>query len=204
MQKGIAFLMMVMALASHGCGKAGSAVDAIALLSGTWTTGCSLYAGNTYIKITNTFSGATMSGSTRYYNNDAACGDSTEMLRQDTVSTITDGSASSAVSGAYNYNFTWSTLTMTIKMDGGLVDQYNSEALCGITNWALNISQDIARKTCDNGGTPTLMPSAGSVKYDIIKVSATSLQFGKITSEKNGTTTGTRPNELETTTYTKI
>lgn len=107
--------------------------------------------------------------------------------------------ASSEVEGASNLDITVNQYLIT-PVDARVVSFLNSQKLCGLNNWALNVANDVTGKNCQ-GQTV----NAGDVMYDIYMSQGNSLWLGDSSGENDGSSEEKRPNSLDKdNTFTKV
>ena len=75
----------------------------------------------------------------------------------------------------YEVNLTPATVKMTLRLPE-VVDYYNAHSGCGLTNWAIDVAQDVSGRFCN----PNQMPLVGQITYDIYNIADGILQFGGI------------------------
>ena len=144
-------------------------------LEGTWSTGCTVDPDATSDPILDihSFSGTSINYfETRYDRNVANCGtpDMTINLNGTFEIGATITTTDVPPLSAKKINITYGTTTLTAQSTGA-VDNFNSGILCGISNWVLDVTQDVTGKTCDFGGGHAVDFTAGTVTYSIFDLS---------------------------------
>lgn len=82
---------------------------------------------------------------------------------------------------------------------------YRGRALCGLTEWEQDKETEITGLRCDfldNGGL-FKVPSAGDIRYGIVKEEGDSLRFGRLSPEFDGSSPERRPLFLDSRPYLK-
>ena len=177
------WILLLSIIFLSSCGEE-SDENTITELEGTWTQSCSEGTQTTL-----TFSGSSVESSVISYS-DENC--ATESLRIQSSASFVIGDAVSGVEGAKNIDFTTNSMTFTLKSADNL-ETYNSQSICGKSNWEVDVPQTVAASECGLPEGPSL---------DIFKItSENTLQFGNADDIEDLTTT--RPTALEEASYTK-
>ena len=116
-------------------------------LEGTWVTSCS-YSSNyeAYITSTITFSGTTLTIQRRQYN-DSICAEPNRLeewvynnMRISSMVFLDDGLGYTLVGTIQTHTFTLES--------SGQVSGFNSNSICGINNWQLNLATSVLGRNC--------------------------------------------------------
>lgn len=130
---------------------------------------------------------------------DVVCG--TLATRYFLTGTYSGGDAATSPSGAKNYNYTFTQLTIT-PQNGDAALALNTQIACNRADWAAGTTIDVSATyaLCNLGHVVV-----GSARYSIYKLDSGNLQWGAegSTAADCCNTTATRPSTLESTTYTK-
>ncbi|HLD99484.1 MAG TPA: hypothetical protein VJB59_04455 [Bdellovibrionota bacterium] len=197
-------LAIVLLITTSSCGK-DELTAAIETLVGNWSTGCIVGESSTSYKIVQTFTGTTLTGTTYYYSGTTCA---VPIYESQSTGTLVKGALSSNVSGAVNYDFTWTSVTITSKLDAYTTQLNNMvngggagvTGYCAYTDWATNVAKDVSARNCAG----VTMRTVGNTHYDIVKITGSTLQFGAVNATYDGTTADKRPIALDSTyTYTK-
>ena len=193
--RSVALLLLVSTgFALGSCGQAQLLATLTALSAATaWTKDCAA-TGSKYYRASHTFTSTAMTGTTTIYS-DSTC--ATVYAVRTNVATITQGAASSSVSGGINYNFTWTSITETPKTATAVTDYNGSGGFCGSTSWALDTAKSVSGLTCGTG----IRPTNGATQYDVLALGSNYLQFGDTSGTNTGTTDALRPTSLATAKY---
>jgi len=135
------------------------------------------------------FAGANMIMSGAYYN-DASCGTST--LEYKYNATFAFG-ATIGTEGDRELNVTYVDVLYK-PMTEDMAKQFNTDKVCGITDWIAGEYKNVAGKKC--GETPE--PDAGSKYYDMVRITADSFMYGETDAEHDGSTPEKRPVKVST------
>lgn len=96
--------------------------------------------------------------------------------------------------GFIDYSFT----SIRLKpLSEGVAENFNHYALCGITDWAIDESEDVAGLDC--GGQ--IIPQLNTSVYDRIHDNQVGIRMGHASDELNGSTPNHRPAELDHVVY---
>lgn len=164
-------------------------------LEGTWVMPCTA-SGSGYQKQTQVVSGSTVSGTATLYT-DSTCTDANRLMGFRAVHTFVIGAALTTPAGAKKIDETVVTGFMTLYYEG-LVTASNIEGICGLKNWQAGVEKELTNADC------TSMPeykeyTKNNVSYDIFKIDAGKLYFGKdVEGGTDGSTDAKRPTELNT------
>ncbi len=143
-------------------------------LEGTWAASCN-YSSNeeAYITSTITFSGTTLTIQRRQYN-DSLCSEPNRLeewvsdnMRTGTIVYIWTGTQQS---WGYPLVSTVKTHTFTLE-NSGVVSGFNSNSICGINNWQLNLATSVLGRDC--WSRPKL--EQGDSYFDAYKISGNSI-----------------------------
>jgi len=96
---------------------------------------------------------------------------------------------SAAVSGAKNLNVLIRSTAMTIHRQD-YVDHGNSNGICGLKDWVLNVEKDLTTATCKDSGEG---PVIGETIYTLMYIEGDTIRFG----DKDGKTAETRSTGIE-------
>jgi len=92
-------------------------------------------------------------------------------------------------------NFAYEKVALTLFVPE-VVQDFNSRAVCGLTNWSVGVSQTITGLQCAmfNVNRPSQVPRVGDLKFGIYRIEDNQLYYGQLTLEKDGSTAEKRPN----------
>ena len=122
-----------------------AACGRVADTDGTWSQVCIVYNGTQGSQNTIAMSGGNYTLTNKNALTDQTC---TQVSFTVTIKGIYSlGDSIPNPSGAKKVNFTLNSFAITPN-DSTTVAGFNSTARCGLTNWALNVSQDVTGKTC--------------------------------------------------------
>jgi hypothetical protein len=162
---------------------------------GRFKSGCTVEQGASYVIEMTLAEEDGMYGAIAYL--DATC--KTPAILQTMKISAGNDSPSTEVEGASNLDLTINQYLIT-PVDSRVVSYLNSQKLCGLSNWALNVANDVTGKDCQ-GHTV----NAGDVVYDIYYNQGNSLWLGDSSGENDGSTEEKRPNTLDKdNTFTKV
>lgn len=166
--------------------------EAKAALIGTWGSDCD----ETKVKVGRTFN-EDNTGTT--FMNSYEDSDCTTMTYQMVTSFTYE------VTGTNQINMTYGKSTATFKTQA-YVDDANSSSLYGLTNWKLNVANDVTGLLSDpSDPTSTSVPKENVAVYTIFKnPTKTTVQFGDLTDEHDGKTPENRPVDYKDSTLHKI
>lgn len=156
----------------------------------TWSTSCTSAGQGYYDTRSANFTNGQFTMSQSGFS-DASC--ASGYLKMDVTGTYV---FSGVIDDKKNYvgvDETLASITVT-PLSATIVSYYNTNSYCGFTNWTLNVAKNITGLNC--GGDQ--ISAAGTVGYDIYYASNGILNFGLYDSTHNGTSTVTRPEELDT------
>lgn len=163
-------------------------------LEGTWKTAC-IVNGAGSSQETIVVSGNNLTETTYIYSDNTDCTTSdSNMVFGYQIST---GNTLTTPDGAKEINRSITSYDMT-PTSIARATALNTDAFCGLTNWANGITQHLIGLSC--GGYAL---SLGAVDYNIYHVSGSTLVLGDETGANNGGAPATRPNALSTKTYIK-
>lgn len=149
-------------------------VKGIPLTEGTWKTQClSVTTGGT-VKLQNVFatSGSAFESTAIFYSDNACGTQSYSIIQKGTyvLGSPTGSSGGVPIDPKFMDSYSKSNLDLThdnIKVTPLTSTQagvLNSESFCGLTNWAVNVSQEVSGATC-RGET---LPVSGDMDFDIV------------------------------------
>ena len=120
-------------------------------LEGTWVVSCAAASGNYYLKKSFVIAGTNLTENYDYFS-DSSCTTAESKWETNHVSlTLGDAMTFSTygTSGGSGYRFTTKISTNNYTpQSSSEVSWANTNSWCGLTNWELNVGQDIAGKTC--------------------------------------------------------
>lgn len=104
--------------------------------------------------------------------------------------------------GAQQIDFTFHRV-LAAPMSERMAEAYNARSTCGFSQWSKGEVQDVTGKLCTlfGAGLASRLPEAGRMIYGIIKQDGELLYFGKLTSERNGSSPSLRPLEFDLVPY---
>ena len=204
-RKNRVFMSVSIALAAMlvlGCGKKEEDEDKTTELEGTWVGTCQT-EDTKASKMTYVFADDKLTVESANYTGATCDAAAIEVKMGISGTFVIEGDAAAPV-GAKN----WTMTLVSAKVTPATAEKANNliaGSFCGVTTWAANTEVDVTGKTCsmgesDDGGLPT---TAGELSYDIYKLTAPTLLFGKETDTLKGETAATRATELDTDVYTK-
>ncbi len=203
-------LFMIVGLA-FGCGEKDSGDSSSGtILNGTWKKTCGkTYDGSseddstdestTFEETVYEFDNNSFKLTFKTYT-DSTCAANSLTNTQYLEGTYAIGDDATSPADAKNLNVTITKSILTLATDAE-VAAYNSSKVCGLTTWEKDKEVDMNGKPCDND-EPLTLPLTN---YDLVKVDGSTVMFGDMHEEADGTTEAKRPTELDTTNvYTKI
>jgi hypothetical protein len=166
-------------------------------LTGTWASAnCESSTSNgqtSYFKRTFTFTETTWAIDYSTFGS-SDCADSGKLLTVNIGGNYTIEGASPSVTNANNGFFGFTTRTVTPR-NQAIIDTFLKPAsACGVTDWAVDKSQDIQTPGCAVLGAYPLATCTG--EYDIIRLDGANLYFGVRPADGNLCTTALRPTAL--------
>ena len=139
-------------------------------LEGTWETDCYQYSNSQYNKKTIVVSGKNYTYTSEYYSSSKCA--TVEDKWVSTLTSLAIGDAMTFSSGGSGHQFT--TYHNSTKLEwgnAGSVSWANTNSYCGISNWVINVAQDVSGKTC---GSSTEW-SSGITLYGLYLLDGTKL-----------------------------
>jgi hypothetical protein len=204
-------LLLIFALLISACTKTEVELPTVGSLEGgSWYVDCYQNTGGSFETRTASFEGGSYEHVLSLYNSDWSCSQKALELRE--TGTYVIGGPAATGSSMYKLDNTITTLTIK-PLTTIAVNNYNTSAMCGLTNWALNVAQDVTGLNCGAG----TLPAAGTAYYDIYIIfpvdlpptpgfpgsgtTAGTLNFGYTNSTNDGTTPAKRPNSVTSPDY---
>jgi len=170
------------------------------LYDGTWVSSCIVDNDTgSSSKITAVISGSTFNTLAEYFS-DLSC--ATPHMKFETGASAVVGAASSAVSGAKEYNITTSLIKITPQSDDALAScngdpQLQLDPVCG-GGFAIGVTKPLQASDC--AGDP-LLGDIFTTSYDLIKIDGSNLYrglFGDPGTATDGSDANHRPTALDT------
>ena len=115
-------------------------------LEGTWVTSCHADGGKYVIK-TLTATGTDMVRKWDYHTDSSCANDNESYVGSATSLSIGSGVTYEAGETGHRFTYVRSTNIYT-PQTSAVTSNRNTNSFCGLTNWELNVGQDIAGKTC--------------------------------------------------------
>ena len=143
--------IIILSLVLFSCAKEESDDSATTELEGTWVTDCYQYSNSQYNKKTIVVSGKNFTYTSEYYSSSKCA--TVEDKWVSTLTSLAIGTAMTSVSygssGGYGHEFTaYHNSTKLEWQNAGSVSWANTNSYCGISNWVINVAQDVSGKTC--------------------------------------------------------
>ena len=167
-------LIIILSFVLFSCSKEESDDSATTELEGTWETDCYQYSNSQYNKKTIVVSGKNYTYTSVYYSSSKCA-----TVEDKWVSTLTSLAIGDAMffstygsSGGYGHQFTaYHNSTKLEWQSAGSVSWANTNSYCGLSNWVINVAQDVSGKTC---GSSTEW-SSGITLYGLYLLDGTKL-----------------------------
>ena len=139
-------------------------------LEGTWETDCYQYSNSQYNKKTIVVSGKNFTYTSEYYSSSKCA--TVEDKWVYTLTSLAIGAEMTFSSGGSGHRFTtYHNSTKLEWQSAGSVSWANTNSYCGISNWVINVAQDVSGKTC---GSSTEW-SSGITLYGLYLLDGTKL-----------------------------
>lgn len=169
-------------------------IQAHTSLVGVWQTDCNNFTKHSF-KTTLTLTESKAIFITQFYA-DNKCAKNSITITYDGLFTV-----GSNFGEGIEINHIPSSLKFTLRLPE-VVDQYNKSAQdgCGITDWKINIPQEVSGKYC----RPNQHPATNQMFYDIYNVNGNELRFGGIPLHMDMIQPGLRPQKLQDIIFTRI
>ena len=141
-------LIIILSFTLFSCGiKEESDDSATTELEGTWETDCYQYSNSQYNKKTIVVSGKNYTYTSVYYSSSKCA--TVEDKWVSTLTSLAIGDAMTFSSGGSGHRFTsYHNSTKLEWQSAGSVSWANTNSYCGISNWVINVAQDVSGKTC--------------------------------------------------------
>ena len=141
-------LIIILSLILFSCGEKEESDDsATTELEGTWVTDCYQYSNSQYNKKTLVVSGKNYTYTSEYYSSSKCA--TVEDKWVYTLTSLAIGDAMTFSSGGSGHRFTsYHNSTKLEWQNAGSVSWANTNSYCGISNWVINVAQDVSGKTC--------------------------------------------------------
>ena len=164
-------LIIILSLILFSCGEKEESDDsATTELEGTWVTDCYQYSNSQYNKKTIVVSGKNYTYTSEYYSSSKCA--TVEDKWVSTMTSLAIGDAMTFSSGGSGHRFTsYHNSTKLEWQNAGSVSWANTNSYCGLTNWVINVAQDVSGKTC---GSSTEW-SSGITLYGLYLLDGTKL-----------------------------
>ena len=164
-------LIIILSLILFSCGEKEESDDsATTELEGTWVTDCYQYSNSQYNKKTIVVSGKNYTYTSEYYSSSKCA--TVEDKWVYTLTSLAIGDAMTFSSGGSGHRFTsYHNSTKLEWQNAGSVSWANTNSYCGISNWVINVAQDVSGKTC---GSSTEW-SSGITLYGLYLLDGTKL-----------------------------
>ena len=168
-------LIIILSLILFSCGEKEESDDsATTELEGTWATDCYQYSNSQYNKKTLVVSGKNYTYTSVYYSSSKCA--TVEDKWVSTLTSLAIGDAmtfdSYGASGGSGHQFKVNHDNSTLEWQiAGSVSWANTNSYCGISNWVINVAQDVSGKTC---GSSTEW-SSGITLYGLYLLDGTKL-----------------------------
>ena len=145
-------------------------------LEGTWVTSCYEYSSGLYSKKTVVVSGTNYTVDYEYFSVSSCNSDNATTKWVDNQTSLSIGDAmtfnSYGSSGGSGHQFTVThNSTTLVWLSADDVSWANTNSYCGISNWVINVAQDVSGKTC---GSSTEW-SSGITLYGLYLLDGTKL-----------------------------
>ena len=142
-------LIIFFSFAIYSCAKksdTSSTTTTTTELEGTWVTSCH-DGGDNYVIKTFTATGTDTVRKWDYHSDSSCANDNVSWVSSATSLSI--GSALTYASGGTGHEFTYVRSTnIYTPQTSAVTSNRNTNSFCGLTNWELNVGQDVAGKTC--------------------------------------------------------
>jgi hypothetical protein len=142
-------LILFLSFTIYSCAKksdSSSSSSSTTELEGTWVTSCHADGGKYVIK-TLTATGTDMVRKWEYHS-DSSCANDNDSYAGSATS-VSVGRSITYSSGGTGHEFTYVRSTnIYTPQTSAVTSNRNTNSFCGLTNWELNVGQDIAGKTC--------------------------------------------------------
>ena len=164
-------LIIILTLILFSCGEKEESDDsATTELEGTWATDCYQYSNSQYNKKTVVVSGKNYTYTSEYYSSSKCT--TVEDKWVYTLTSLAIGAEMTFSSGGAGHRFTtYHNSTKLEWQNAGSVSWANTNSYCGISNWVINVAQDVSGKTC---GSSTEW-SSGITLYGLYLLDGTKL-----------------------------
>ena len=188
-------VISLLSLTIFSCAKKSntSSTTATTELEGTWSSACYLATNDYYYKNIITVSGTDVIVKYEGHNDSSCTTDS--HYYEDTFASLSIGDNVSFSSGATGHQYTLDVVSFkwTLQTTAG-VSENNTNAVCGVSDWALDTATDYTGKTCGS----TTYSAANTTYLSLYKLVGNNLFLGSFNS------TGTYPTVVSnSTTYVK-
>lgn len=116
--------------------------------------------------------------------------------------TISLGPQVEIPSGASAIDFTFSSVSLR-PLDEAAALSWNLRSMCGIQSWRMGEELEVSGKECDflGLGKPIKVPSSGDKKFGVFLLHENSLFLGRLSPERDGSSSERRPLELDPVPY---
>ena len=163
--------IIILSLILFGCGEKEESDDsATTELEGTWATDCYQYSNSQYNKKTIVVSGKNYTYTSEYYSSSKCA--TVEDKWVYTLTSLVIGAEMTFSSGGSGHRFTtYHNSTKLEWQSASSVSWANNNSYCGISNWVINVAQDVSGKTC---GSSTEW-SSGITLYGLYLLDGTKL-----------------------------
>ena len=141
-------LIIILSLILFGCGENEESDDsATTELEGTWETDCYQYSNSQYNKKTIVVSERNYTYTSEYYSSSKCA--TVEDKWVYTLTSLAIGAEMTFSSGGSGHRFTtYHNSTKLEWQSASSVSWANTNSYCGISNWVINVAQDVSGKTC--------------------------------------------------------
>ena len=141
-------IIIILSLILFSCGEKEESDDsATTELEGTWETACYQYSNSQYNKKTIVVSGKNFTYTSEYYSSSKCA--TVEDKWVYTLTSLAIGAEMTFSSGGSGHRFTtYHNSTKLEWQSASSVSWANNNSYCGISNWVINVAQDVSGKTC--------------------------------------------------------
>ena len=140
--------IIILSLILFGCGEKEESDDsATTELEGTWETACYQYSNSQYNKKTIVVSGKNFTYTSEYYSSSKCA--TVEDKWVYALTSLAIGADMTFSNGGSGHRFTtYHNSTKLEWQSASSVSWANTNSYCGISNWVINVAQDVSGKTC--------------------------------------------------------